>query len=37
MRNEQDQRRSTGIHVGSASIVMIFAVLCLTVFSSLSL
>ena len=36
MRNEQDQRRSTGIHVGSASIVMIFAVLCLTVFSSLS-
>lgn len=30
------ERRSVGIHVGSASIVMIFAVLCLTVFSTLS-
>ena len=30
------ERRSVGINVGSASIVMIFAVLCLTVFSTLS-
>jgi len=30
------KRRSTGVNVGSASIVMIFAVLCLTVFSTLS-
>lgn len=30
------ERRSVAIHVGSASIVMIFAVLCLTVFSTLS-
>lgn len=29
-------RRSMGVNVGSASIVMIFAVLCLTVFSTLS-
>jgi hypothetical protein len=33
MKNE---RSAKGIHVGSASIVMIFAVLCLTVFSTLS-
>lgn len=32
----RENRRSSGIHVGSASIVMIFAVLCLTVFSTLS-
>ena len=31
-----DDKRSAGIHVGSASIIMIFAVLCLTVFSTLS-
>ena len=34
-RAKQD-KRSAGIHVGSASILMIFAVLCLTVFSTLS-
>lgn len=32
----KDERRSVGVNVGSASIVMIFAVLCLTVFSTLS-
>lgn len=32
-----NKRRNAGVHVGSASIVMIFAVLCLTVFSGLSL
>lgn len=32
-----DKRRTAGVHVGSASIVLIFAVLCLTVFASLSL
>ena len=31
-----NDKRSAGIHVGSASIIMIFAVLCLTVFSTLS-
>ena len=33
---KQNDKRSAGIHVGSASIIMIFAVLCLTVFSTLS-
>ncbi len=33
---EQNDKRSAGVHVGSASIIMIFAVLCLTVFSTLS-
>lgn len=32
-----NERHTPAIHVGSASIVMIFAVLCLTVFASLSL
>lgn len=32
----EHNRRSMGVNVGSASIVMIFAVLCLTVFSTLS-
>ena len=32
-----NKRPTAGVHVGSASIVMIFAVLCLTVFASLSL
>lgn len=32
----QTDKRSAGLHVGSASIIMIFAVLCLTVFSTLS-
>ena len=32
-----NKRSAMGVHVGSASIVMIFAVLCLTVFASLSL
>ena len=34
---KQNDKRSAGIHVGSASIIMIFAVLCLTVFALLSL
>lgn len=34
--NKEKSGRSAGMHVGSASIVMIFAVLCLTVFSTLS-
>lgn len=33
---KQKDKRSAGIHVGSASIIMIFAVLCLTVFATLS-
>ncbi len=33
---EPKRRTEMGIHVGSASIVMIFAVLCLTVFATLS-
>lgn len=33
---KQNDKRSAGMHVGSASIIMIFAVLCLTVFSTLS-
>ncbi len=33
---KQTDKRSVGMHVGSASIIMIFAVLCLTVFSTLS-
>lgn len=32
----EHERRSVGVNIGSASIVMIFAVLCLTVFSTLS-
>lgn len=33
---KQQDKRSSGVHVGGASILMIFAVLCLTVFSVLS-
>ena len=33
----KDERRPAGVNVGGASIVMIFAVLCLTVFAVLSL
>ena len=33
---KQNDKRSAGIHVGSASMIMIFAVLCLTVFAALS-
>ena len=32
----QNERKSSGINIGSASIIMVFAVLCLTVFSVLS-
>ena len=35
-RDEKKSHVAMGMHVGSASIVMIFAVLCLTVFASLS-
>ena len=34
--NKQTNRAEMGAHIGSASIVMIFAVLCLTVFAALS-
>ena len=34
--SKEKNGRSAGMHVGSASIVMIFAILCLTVFSTLS-
>ena len=33
---KQNEKRTAGVHVGSASLVLIFAVLCLTVFSTLS-
>lgn len=33
---EKQQKKSSGINVGSASIVMVFAVLCLTIFSALT-
>lgn len=32
----QSERKSSGINIGSASIIMVFAVLCLTVFAVLS-
>ncbi len=33
----QNERKSSGINIGSASIIMVFSVLCLTVFAVLSL
>jgi len=33
---EQNERKSSGINIGSASIIMVFAVLCLTVFAVLT-
>ncbi len=35
-RVESKRRAEMGVHIGSASIVMIFAVLCLTIFATLS-
>ena len=37
MNDQQQTGRAPGLNVGSASIVMVFAVLCLTVFAVLSL
>jgi hypothetical protein len=36
MRRETDRRRGFGMNVGSASLVMVFTVLCLTIFAVLS-
>lgn len=33
---KQNERKSSGINIGSASIIMVFAVLCLTVFAVLT-
>ena len=33
----QNERKSSGINIGSASIIMVFSVVCLTVFAVLSL
>ena len=33
---EQNTRQSSGINIGSASIIMVFSVLCLTVFTVLT-
>ena len=33
---EQNTRQSSGINIGSASIIMVFSVLCLTVFAVLT-
>lgn len=35
-RVEQNDRKSSGINIGSASIIMVFSVLCLTVFAVLT-
>ena len=33
---EQNERKSSGINIGSASIIMVFSVLCLTIFAVLT-
>lgn len=33
---EQNERRTSGINIGSASIIMVFSVLCLTIFAVLT-
>jgi len=37
MREKQSRPRAMGLNIGSASIIMLFAVLCLTVLAALSL